>query len=302
MPAKAWPRCSLHDWRSLRSELSFIFDAPIPATVSGIAGRREGEFSAWLVREGWARLDGDGQALTAGVGQWLICLGGEFRQRFSPDCRMLSIRFHQDWPGGEPLFNGGPFWVLEAADHPRLERLADQILRLVGRRADDLGLAEHDRRHEFLGKTRLNFRQFARYERLLLDWLVTFADALTSEGFLMQTPHELDPRVVRAVQVLDALPPAADFPRERLVQTCGLSMGRLNRLFVESFARTAHAYWADRRFQRARLSLEQPQARVKEIAAELGFLQLSHFSSWFKQRAGLSPREYRRQAGIGAAR
>jgi AraC-like DNA-binding protein len=35
---------------------------------------------------------------------------------------------------------------------------------------------------------------------------------------------------------------------------------------------------------------------VKEIAYELGFSSLPHFSAWFRRRNGLSPRAFRARA------
>jgi AraC-like DNA-binding protein len=34
-------------------------------------------------------------------------------------------------------------------------------------------------------------------------------------------------------------------------------------------------------------------ATVKEVAFELGFSSLSHFSAWFRRQHGLPPREFR---------
>ena len=53
---------------------------------------------AWLVREGWARVEHDGQIHTAEPGQWLIVKPGNRIQTFTSDTRMLSVSFEARWP------------------------------------------------------------------------------------------------------------------------------------------------------------------------------------------------------------
>lgn len=287
--------CTLHEWQTLRLELLFMFDSPIPAETVNLSGRRDGDFSAWLVRRGWAEVRVGQQVVRAVAGQWLICFAHEITQTFSGDCHLLSMRILQVWPDGSPLWSGEVPCILDGAVHSRLERLAMQIQQVAGapQWKAHQGL---DPRHEFLGKTRLSFRQHVRYEHLLHQWIEVLRGSLVGQGLHMQSPNPVDPRVMRAVHVLDALPPWASFPQRRLESVSGLTVGRLNRLFVVAYGHTAYAYWENRRFERARLSLTLPQVRVKEVAAQFGFLQLSHFSAWFKRQAGISPRQYRQRA------
>jgi len=46
--------------------------------------------------------------------------------------------------------------------------------------------------------------------------------------------------------------------------------------------------------EHARQRLLQPESRIKEVAIELGFIHLPHFSKWFKQHTGKTPREMRK--------
>jgi AraC-like DNA-binding protein len=46
--------------------------------------------------------------------------------------------------------------------------------------------------------------------------------------------------------------------------------------------------------------LAAPGARVKEVAAELGFADAFHFSRLFKAELGMSPRAWRAARGVGA--
>lgn len=290
------PKCNLHDWASLRSELLFIYDRVIPPGSGRSRGSREGDFSAWLVRNGRARVVADGAEAEAGPGQWLVCFGKQIDQTLDPDTHLLSLRILQDWPDGSPLFSGGPLHVLDAARHPKLEKLARPLLRMAGDvHFDNLRL---DPRERFLWKTQLDYLTYARYQRHLIAWLAALAESLMNEGTAMHVPGSNDPRLARVFQVVDARSPSDPFPEKAVCRASGLSIGRLNRLCAKSYGFTVHAYWEKRRVQRARHALEMPAIRVKEVASELGFLQLSHFSAWFKRHAGASPRAYRKSLKI----
>jgi len=288
------PTTSLHRWQSLRSELLFIFDASVPAGGQETVGHREGEFSAWLLRRGSVQMWADGESAVARQGEWLICFGAKIRQKFSPDAEILSLRVLQSWPDGTALYSGSPVSVFRAADHPQVEKSAARLLRGV----DQMVLADStamDPRFAFLWKTQFDFASYLRYECNLLTWLGALGKALQAVGRSVALPGEVDARIAKACQVIDSVPVGDPFPERTLTRTTGLSLGRLNKLFNQTYGWSVHAHWEKRRLNRARLALEQPDVRVKEVAAQLGFLQLSHFSAWFKRSAGASPRAYRQQ-------
>jgi len=284
-------RCSLHDWASLRSELLFIFDQPVPVGSLQASGTREGDISAWLVRRGRVRMEADGEMAEAHVGEWLICSGHEIRQEIAPGTRLLSLRILHGWPSGKSLFAGSPLQLLAAKRYPRLERLALVLMRVVGRiRVND---AADDPRESFLWQTRLDYSTYLRYERTLLAWMAELTHAMAAEGRRVQAPGDVDPRLAKGFHVVDSLPPSASFPEEALERASGLSIGRLNRLSAQVYGFTVYGYWERRRIERAKLALEQPAVRIKEVASDLGFVQLSHFSAWFKRGTGVSPRAFR---------
>jgi len=288
--------CSLHDWMNLRSELLFIVDSAIPAGDGDRSGGREREFSAWLVRRGWARIESDGEKAEARAGEWLICSGRSVTQRFSPDAHLLAMRVSQSWPDGSPLLAGGAVTVLKAAKHPALERNARRLQGLV-ERLRWAGEKEGDPRAVFQWRTRMDFRTYAAYQRHLQAWLLALVDGMEAKGRRVWVPESGDPRVAKACQLLDVLAAGEAYPEAALVAASGLTIGRLNQVFARAYGVTTHAYWERGRLERARVALEGEGATVKQIAFEAGFSQLSHFSRWFKQRAGASPRAYRQRSG-----
>lgn len=286
--------CSLHDWMNLRSELLFIVDSPIPAGGGDRSGERDREFSAWLVRDGWARIESDGERAEARAGEWLICSGRKITQRFSPGAHLLAMRVAQSWPDGSPLFVDGSVTVLKAAQHPALERNARRLQSMVEKLRWAGGVS--DPRGRFQWRNRMDYRMFMTYQRHLQAWLLALADGLESKGRHFFVPPEGDPRMAKACEVLDTLSPDALYPAGKLTAACGLSISRLNQLFTQIYGVTTHQYWERRRLERARRSLESSAPPVKQVAFELGFSQLSHFSRWFKRHSGVSPRSYRQAA------
>ena len=55
-------------------------------------------------------------------------------------------------------------------------------------------------------------------------------------------------------------------------------------------------YINDYRIQQAKLLLKQSDKQVGEVAADVGFSNLSYFSTLFKKSTGLTPVEYRRRS------
>ncbi len=284
--------CSLHDWESVRTELLFIHDSVIPAGTGDRSGDREREFSAWLVRDGWARIDSEGETLQATKGQWLVCFGKRVTQKFAPDTRVLSLRVSQSWPDGSPLFTGKTMAVLSAAEHPGLERHAMRLLALTEKLKWNDNY-ERDMRTVFHWKNQMSYAGYMDYQRHWQAWQVVLAEALHEAGFTVRSPDSTDPRVARALQVIDAQPPGGEYPEKAMTLASGLSIGRLNRLCAQLYGFTTHQYWERARLERARLALKADTQSIKEVAYGLGFLQLSHFSAWFKRHEGASPRAFR---------
>ena len=293
-------QCSLYDWMNLRSELLFIVDSPIPAGAGDRAGKREREFSAWLVRRGWARIESDGEKAEARAGEWLICSGRRITQTFSPNVHLLAMRVRQNWPDGSALFAGGSVTVLKAARHPALERNAGRLQGLVEklRWAGDGGI---DPRTTFQWRNRMDYRAFMAYQRHLQAWLLALADGMEEEGRRLKVPDGGDPRLAKVCQLLDTMPEGSAYPRAKLAEEGGLTLGRLNQLFYKTYGLTTHRYWERRRLEQARIALDNPMIPIKQVAFDLGFGRLSHFSRWFKRGGGVSPRGYRR-AGASAVR
>lgn len=277
------------DWLNLNIHLLWCHNLPVAR------GRedegpvlRSTEYTnsgAWLVREGWAQVEHDGQRHRAKPGQWLIVKPGRRVQTFSSDARLVSIAFDARWPDGSHLFDKGLSVVVDEEDAPELEKLVRPILRTMQRVNPDTWDA---RDHA------VDLVLFFRIEELLLRWLVALSKVLETRGVLHAGHAAIDERIRSAIDLMHTYDLAEALDLERLAAQVHLSQTHLVRLFRRDVQTTPSQYWDRLRLEHARHRLLQPDSRVKEVSIELGFTYLSHFSKWFKRHTGKTPRAMQR--------
>ena len=85
---------------------------------------------------------------------------------------------------------------------------------------------------------------------------------------------------------------------EQIAHVAGLSMFHLHRLFSTAFGETPHDYLTRRRLERATRLLAETEMPVTLICLESGFQSLGSFSSLFRKRTGVSPKQYRARFAI----
>ena len=75
-----------------------------------------------------------------------------------------------------------------------------------------------------------------------------------------------------------------------LSRIAGINEFKLKRGFKEVFGQTVFGYLNDERMDLAKSDLLEKQKSITEIAFELGFSSVQHFSNAFKKKFGVSPR------------
>jgi AraC-like DNA-binding protein len=80
-----------------------------------------------------------------------------------------------------------------------------------------------------------------------------------------------------------------------LAQVAGLSRFQLTRQFQRAFGLPLHAYHLQIRLEEAKRRVGRGQA-IAAVAADLGFVDQSHFHRRFRARFGVTPAEWRRTA------
>ena len=89
---------------------------------------------------------------------------------------------------------------------------------------------------------------------------------------------------------------AEDVTLEQLAQSANVSKAECLRCFHQTMDTTPYKYLTEYRLSQAAELLKKTDKPVGEIAASVGFRQVSHFGKCFREKTGLSPREYRKEA------
>lgn len=94
------------------------------------------------------------------------------------------------------------------------------------------------------------------------------------------------------------------FDARLLASRVGLSRRRLDEIFVQHFGRSVTAYIWERRLERAKdmlRDIHHSDRTITEIALDVGFEDMSHFSRAFKSRFGAAPSLWRTRLRQAAA-
>lgn len=245
------------------------------------------ENSAWRIFEGTAIVTHDGVEHVAGPGQWMFPKPGRRTQRFLGPFRFLSVTVRLQWPDGHHLYEQGLTKVAAAAEIPWLEEIARDVSRSAARVASGTSF--------YLGTSSLSLMESMDLFAAASRWAAGFAKAMDFLGIDPDLGETRDPRLEAFFATLRALPPGATVSRERIAAATGISPRQLDRLLKESTGKTLADHHEGIRHEHACLRLLQKGSRIKEVASECGFGDLSSFSRWFTRRAGLSPRAYRQR-------
>lgn len=241
--------------------------------------------SVYLIEEGSLLVRTQKGTIRSGPGCWVLPTPGERYQKFSDNARILSLHFQLHWPGGQPLFSWDVAATWKKSETPPFEMRSKRLQRLVAR--------------EFPGvRSDLSIRPSTLANNLLLrehffSWLRCYVDTLLSLGFVPSRLSRMDERLLHVVQVLDRMAFQVPYRERELAREINLSVSQLDRLFVKQFEITPRRYLEKRKLERAMTAM-QTAASIKEVAFDLGFGSLPHFSGWFRQKTGVSPREFRK--------
>jgi len=79
----------------------------------------------------------------------------------------------------------------------------------------------------------------------------------------------------------------------QLALVSGINEFKLKRGFKEIFNHTIYGYLSDAKLELAKAALDQKKKTVGEIAFELGYSSIQHFSKAFRKKYGVPPRAFR---------
>ena len=125
---------------------------------------------------------------------------------------------------------------------------------------------------------------------------------LQAESYEQQKKRKVSTRINKADK--DKLMDARDFVLQNLHQppslskvakTIGLNEYKLKKGFKELFQQTVYGFLTDQRLVLGRQILMDTNKTATEVAFELGYSSLSHFSNAFKKKYGTSPKASKKQ-------
>ena len=90
----------------------------------------------------------------------------------------------------------------------------------------------------------------------------------------------------------------ADFSVEMLAKKAGVSRRYFEKLFFAEKGPTPRDYVIELKMSLARELLLHEKLSVSDVACELGYADVYHFSKIFKQRVGKTPGEYKREGTV----
>lgn len=275
------------DWNNLRFALEWIYDAS-PAQRAQIGHHHFAGLSAWLIRKGGLTISGSGVEIDAAVGDWVFPPFKTDHRSFSDDLQIISIRFRATWGGDNELFQESIPHRCASADHPALEKTALKLLATVGPRMTTL-------KNEMI-MLPVDIHRYVKIKRIFMNWIQEYLAVLHELGV---EPHQVeitDERVRDAKIHLDAQPLDKSIREQALAEKVGISVAQLNRLFLKNIGVTPMAYFNERRFSHAKNMLINSATPLKQIGLELGHGDQANFTNWFRTKAQLSPKEFRRVA------
>ncbi|HWL53914.1 MAG TPA: AraC family transcriptional regulator [Chthoniobacteraceae bacterium] len=273
------------DWTIVRCGLSWVYDGLVNPRYR-VLREYLPEQAAILIRQGSMEVAGREGKVTGKVGEWIFLNEGFIQRRFSKDARILSIRFHWRWPGGQPLFEWPLAVCLASAAFPRLETEGARLEKAVRER--------YCGGHLTLPGAMGDLDSYLEVQHFFMAWLQAYAASLSGQGYPITRCEIGDPRILQAVRILDHQPLEHPLREAGLAAQVHLSPGQLNRLFGQQFGLSPFRYLERRRFAEAMARLRGSDTPLKRIALELGFNSLSHFSSWFRRKTQVSPNEFRK--------
>lgn len=126
------------------------------------------------------------------------------------------------------------------------------------------------------------------------EWLYRLLAPVLSE--LLQRPKEQDTMIQFVMEYLEANL-EADITLDLLADKLHITPGYLSTYFKSKTGQNFSDYLNTMRMQQAKVMLQSPQYKIKDIAAKVGYQNVNSFIRMFKRYAGITPGEYRRAGG-----
>lgn len=134
--------------------------------------------------------------------------------------------------------------------------------------------------------------------RAMGRFLDVLAEMLATDDARTREPPR-DAWLEKSLRLLGQRGPKGWTAPQEVARQVGLSYENFRKRFVQASGESPGQYQKRRRLDWARAAIYQGDRTIKQIADELGFCDVFHFSKAFKQIVGATPSEYRRRVSGG---
>lgn len=271
-------------WSRLECRLGWAYTGSPPARALNTKSPVAGYLSARHFRRGSGVFILDGEKHRCERGEWIVMPNREYRQILTQDAFIDSIRFRVCWPTSQPLFHLTTPVRFSGKLDARFTDLGVKLCSHVSNPAHGPGFV--------FESLPLTADQHFALQADFHAWLGALVDILRSSGVEERGIEHLDAQLIEATDYIRARIARGSLSTAEVARHCGLHADTLNRHFRSALGQTASRYIAERRLERVVDLVSHHRQPLKAAALECGFGSLQHFSRWFKNLTGTSPREY----------
>jgi AraC-like DNA-binding protein len=279
-------RFSLDTLRTIESRIIIAYAGRPEPRMRDIRNRNP-YYTFWWVKRGEARLRIDGRPYNVAAGQWvLIPAMADRHHLLDESTELVSLSFHWAWPFGEPVLRMTDPAIGDGKSARSLCHQASQVARLVC--PDPLDISS---RHLRSGV--YDLLTYSRIVAAFQTFLIHLCQVVVPLGSQIVRPDEIDPRLTPILTELTRSPSVGPLPFDRWRGVAGIGREQIDRLARQHLGMSLHA-WRTRLLEREiRRRLLSNAAVIKAVAADLGFVDSSHFNRWCVQHLGLRPSQLR---------
>jgi AraC-like DNA-binding protein len=237
--------------------------------------------------EGSVELRSDSHETVLGrEGQWIIPVPHVRRdQIFSRHSEFLSIHFIAENENGISLFRQSAPIIFEQDEAEELESEGMALARIVSSRCNaSLNI---------LNRGSTNLATYLNIQKHFVSWISTWSAQMGKHGCHPAAAQTKDPRISKAIEILERSWYLASIPYDDLEPACGISRVQIDRIFKHELGMSPKRFVEQRCLNKAIELLSASAMSVKEICYALQFRYPSFFCRWFKGLTGYYPAKYR---------
>ena len=229
--------------------------------------------------------------MTVAHGNWFFPVADKIEHHFSDDARIISIRTIISWPNHQMLYPHDQ-WISFAAERfANLNRAAGQLTRICKRVLHLTPTLPY--MEEGMLKHSCSLPQYIQLQQAMLKWVNAYHHSMQQMDRTLNMQFVTDQRINDTMRFIEQTACHTTYNRKAIEQHAGLSISQLNRIFVARMGLTPKAYAQMQRLNFACTMLISSKMPIKQLAFAMAFKQPAHFTNWFKQSTGVSPKDYR---------